>query len=60
MKLYYDIIDEDTIMIYLRFESEDGCLGEGAHYLHKGEAFGSLTFEQLIANGGGSIEMPTK
>jgi hypothetical protein len=47
-------------MIYLRYESEEGDLGEGAHYLHKGEAFGSLTFEQLIANDGGSIEMPTK
>ena len=61
MTVYYSIVDSETIRINLRFESEDGAVGEGIVGLHSGEEFSWVTFEQLVAAGsGGEIEVPLK
>lgn len=57
MTIYYSIIDKRTVRIHLRFESEEGDIGEGFEELHPGEEFSGVTFEQFVANGSGEIEI---
>lgn len=58
MKVFYQIIDENTVSIFIRMESEDGALcGEDMQTLHKGETFCGVPFERFIENKTGEMEI---
>jgi len=57
MKVWFSVVDPNTIEIFFRMETDDGTVAEGRDILHSGESFLNVTFEQFIADGTGEIEI---
>ena len=60
MTVFFKIMSDKSVRIYLRFEgtgSAQGDVGEGFQYLYPGDSFYGVTYDQFLAKGTGKMEI---